>query len=165
MSDVGVAWEARLEALWRSLDAREPGEFVSSMDALVDELPPGSAIGAFERAAARDSTGRPAEAVPLYEAALAAGLPGIRRRRAVIQMASSMRNLGDSKRAAGMLAAELEQPVDELEPAVRAFLALALADLGREREAVAMSLSALSGYLPRYNRSLARYAEDLLDRP
>jgi hypothetical protein len=41
---------------------------------------------------------------------------------------------------------------------VRAFLALALVDLGREREAVAHSLVALSRYLPRYNRSLARYA-------
>jgi hypothetical protein len=45
---------------------------------------------------------------------------------------------------------------------VRAFLALALVDLGREREAVAISLEALSRYLPRYNRSLARSASALL---
>ncbi len=45
----------------------------------------------------------------------------------------------------------------------RAFLALALVDVGREREAVAESLTALSKYLPRYNRSLARYAEALAD--
>jgi hypothetical protein len=44
---------------------------------------------------------------------------------------------------------------------VRAFLALALVDLGREREAVAHSLVALSMYLPRYNRSLARYASEI----
>ena len=41
---------------------------------------------------------------------------------------------------------------------MRAFLALALVDLGRERKAVAQSLTALAHYLPRYNRSLARYA-------
>jgi hypothetical protein len=38
-----------------------------------------------------------------------------------------------------------------------------LADLGREREALAHSLGALSAYLPRYNRSLARYAKRLAD--
>jgi Tetratrico peptide repeat len=58
-------------------------------------------------------------------------------------------------------AAELQSPADEPDGAVHAFLALALADLGREREAVAVSLIALSQYLPRYNRSLARYAEAL----
>jgi Tetratrico peptide repeat len=34
-------------------------------------------------------------------------------------------------------------------------------DVGREREAVAVSLTALSRYLTRYNRSLARYARQL----
>ena len=56
-------------------------------------------------------------------------------------------------------------PRDELDGAVRAFLALALVDLGREREAVAVSLTALSHYLPRYNRSLARYAGALTETP
>ena len=58
---------------------------------------------------------------------------------------------------------ELDLPADALSPAVRAFLALVLTDLGREREAVALSLGALSTYLPRYNRSLARYAQRLVD--
>lgn len=73
-------------------------------------------------------------------------------------MASSIRNLGDAQQAADLLAAELRETSDELDGAVRAFLALALVDLGREREAVSVSLTALSQYLPRYNRSLARYA-------
>jgi Tetratrico peptide repeat len=34
-------------------------------------------------------------------------------------------------------------------------------DLGREREAVAVALTARSTYLPRYNRSVARYAQEL----
>jgi tetratricopeptide (TPR) repeat protein len=76
-------------------------------------------------------------------------------------MASSLRNLGQVEQAAAMLSAELKQPSDELDQAVSAFLALALADLGREREALAIGLSALSTYLPRYNRSLARYAQAL----
>jgi hypothetical protein len=94
-----------------------------------------------------------------------AGLTGVRRRRAVIQMASSLRNLSQPAEAVAMLAAELEAGSDELDGAVRAFLALALADVGREREALAISLTALSHYLPRYNRSLARYAQQLTDEP
>ena len=78
-------------------------------------------------------------------------------------MASSLRNLGQAAEAARLLTAELDAGSDELDGAVRAFLALALADLGREREAVALSLVALSRCLPRYNRSLARYAEALND--
>jgi len=77
-------------------------------------------------------------------------------------MASSLRNLGNPKEAAEMLTAEMSAPSDELDGAVLAFLALALADLGREREALSHSLTALSRYLPRYNRSLARYASSLV---
>jgi hypothetical protein len=46
-----------------------------------------------------------------------------------------------------------------LDDAVTAFLALALIDVGREREAAALALGALSRHLPCYNRSLAKYAE------
>lgn len=67
----------------------------------------------------------------------------------------------DFRTRVDVLVAELQAASDELDGAVRAFLALALVDLGREREAVAISLTALSHYLPRYNRSLARYARDL----
>src|SRR5436190_15713362 len=88
------AWDTRLAALWATLDGHEPADFVSRMDALAAELPAGSAIALFERGAAQDSTGHPGRAVPLCRAALTAGLTGLRRRRAVIQMASSLRNLG-----------------------------------------------------------------------
>ena len=155
------SWDDRLATLWAAIDRYDPDTFVSHIEAMAAELPPGSAIGIFERASAQDSTGHPELAVPLYRAALAAGLTGLRRRRATIQLASSLRNLGDAATAADLLFAELRSSSDELDGAVRAFLALALVDLGREREAVAISLTALSAYLPRYNRSLARYARDI----
>lgn len=154
-------WEDRLASLWDSLDNLGKADFITRMDVLTAELPPDAAIASFERGAARDSCGYPELAIPLYQAALAAGLTGLRRRRAVIQMASSTRYLGNPQRAADLLTAELQEDGDELDEAVRAFLALALADLGREREALAISLTALSGYLPRYNRSLANYAQAL----
>lgn len=154
-----------MAGLWASIDDHAAGEFVARIDALAARLPPASAVALFERGAARDSTGDPQGAVALYRAALAAGLTGLRRRRAAIQLASSLRNLGDPQQALDLLRAELDRDGDELDGAVRAFMALALADLGREREALALSLGALSHYLPRYNRSLARYASALLASP
>ena len=161
MHTADPAWEKQMAELWAALDELGPEQFVVRIDALAAELPAGSAIGSFERGAARDSTGDPAAAVVFYQAALDAGLEGLRRRRAVIQMASSWRVLGRAADSVRLLTAELDAPGDELDEAVRAFLALALVDVGREREAVAHSLTALSRYLPRYNRSLARYAQQL----
>ena len=47
--------------------------------------------------------------------------------------------------------------------AVRGFLALALVDVGREREAVSLALRALAPHLPRYQRSLANYGRLLIE--
>ena len=165
MSTLDAAWEDRLGRLWGTIDTCEPDAFVAAIEALAAELPAGSPVALFERASAQDSTGHPDLAAPLYRAALAAGLTGLRRRRATIQLASSLRNLGHAREAADLLRVELDAPTDELDGAVRAFLALALADLGQEREALALSLSALSQYLPRYNRSLARYASAMAEIP
>lgn len=43
----------------------------------------------------------------------------------------------------------------------KAFLALALVDAGREREAVRVLLGALTPHLARYHRSLSAYAAQL----
>ena len=163
MKDEDSDWESRVATLWAELDRSDESEFLSRMAALAAELPPGSGIGLFECAAAFDSTGHPDRAVPLYEAALQAGLDGERRRRAVIQMASSLRNLGDPEAAVRLLTAEAERTSDALDGAVATFLALALVDLGREREAVAVALKAISSYLPRYKRSVQRYAAALTE--
>lgn len=155
-------WERRMAALWASIDDHDNEAFVALVNALVAELPPGSAVGLFERACALDSTGHSDLAVPLYRAAIDAGLSGERHRRAIIQMSSSLRNIGQAREAVALLTAELNAGTDALSGAVAAFLALALVDDGREREAVAVALTALSDYLPRYNRSLARYAHTLV---
>lgn len=118
--------------------------------------------GLFERASALDAADREAEAVPLYRRALARGLPPGPRRRAVIQLASSLRNIGDSAQAAELLTAELDAPPDELDDAVRAFLALALADIGREREAVSVALTALAPHLHEYESAVSGYARLLV---
>ena len=162
MANSPESWEARLEALWGGVAAQEPMHFCTRMERLVDELPEGSAIGQFELGSMHDSTGQSNLAVPLYRSALAGGLSGIRRRRATIQLASSLRNIGHAEEAVALLEAELLQPEDVLSGAVRAFLALALASTGNDRQATGQALLALSTYLPRYNASLARYAGELM---
>jgi len=161
MDTTDFSWNRRVADLWREIDRHPPDAFLHAMEALAAEMPPGSAVALFERGCAQDSTGHPDRAVPLYRAALAAGLAGIRRRRATIQLASSLRNLGQVQEAIDLLSAEIDAASDALDAAVRGFLALALADAGREREALSHVLGALSRYLPRYNRSLARYARAL----
>jgi hypothetical protein len=165
MSESQTSWENRVAALWSAINDYAPAVFVAQVELLAAELPTGSPLGLFERASANDSTGHPDVAVPLYRAALSAGLTGIRRREATIQLASSLRNLGRAAESAALLSDELHAGSDDLDGAVRAFLALALVDLGREREAVGISLAALSKYLPQYNRSLARYASELAAEP
>lgn len=102
-------------------------------------------------------------AVPLYRQALEHGLEGGRRRQAIIQMASSLRNIGRPEESVALLTAEIDAGSDELDGAVLAFLALALADTGREREGISAALAALAPHLPRYQRSVATYARLLVE--
>lgn len=155
-------WEQRSAELWAAIDAYEPEEFRKRIDGLAGELPEGDPVAAFERACAFDSTGHSDKAVPLYRAALAGGIGGIRRRRAVIQLASSLRNTGHAQESVELLLAERERPSDELDDAVSAALALALTSVGREREAVSVAVAALAPHLPRYQRSMANYARLLV---
>jgi hypothetical protein len=156
-------WERRLRELWAAMDDLDEPAFLARMAALVAELPPDSAIGTFEQACAFDSMGHSDLAVPRYRRALEIGLTGIRRRRAVIQMASSLRNLGQPATSVELMRAERAMPSDELDDAVSAMLALALVDMGHEREAVSIAVAALAPHLPRYQRSMANYARALLE--
>lgn len=160
------AWEQRVAETWASVEQYDDRgeEFRKIIDALVDELPEGSPVAPFERACAFDSTGHSDRAVPLYREALAKGLDGYRRRRTVIQLSSSLRNIGQAEEGVALLEAELDAPSDELDDAVRATLALCLADLGREREGLALVLGALAPHLPRYQRSMGNYARKLTER-
>ncbi|GAA3081870.1 tetratricopeptide repeat protein [Streptomyces rectiviolaceus] len=161
-----MEWEKRLAHAWATVEEYDDGrgeEFRGLVDALVDELPEGSPVAPFERACAFDSTGHSDRAVPLYQEALKRGLDGYRRRRTLIQLSSSLRNIGRPEEGVALLTPELDAPSDELDDAVRATLALCLANLGREREGLALVLGALAPHLPRYQRSMGNYARELTD--
>lgn len=162
-------WEDRVNAAWATLDdypQDRAADFRAVIDALVAELPEGSPLGPFEQACAWDSTGHSDKAVPLYREALARGLSeasGYKGRRAKIQLASSLRNIGQAEEGVELLTPELDAPSDELDDAVRGCLALCLSSLGRDREGLSLVLGALAPHLPRYQRSMANYARALVE--
>lgn len=162
-------WEHRVAAVWESVrfidatDAPTDAELRTAIDTLAAERPARDAAALYERASAFDSTGDPQAAVELYEQALTAGLGQDRRRQAVIQLASSLRNLGRAPEAVELLRDETQRHDDELSPQLQGFLALALADAGHEREAVGVAVRALGGQVDRYQRSLRNYGTELVD--
>ena len=88
-------WDERIDEVWDDASGEEVGEeTIARIDALAAERGLDDARAQFERAGARDSAGRPAEAVELYRHALALGLDDEHRPQCVIQLASSLRNLG-----------------------------------------------------------------------
>jgi tetratricopeptide (TPR) repeat protein len=163
LDDLRADVNRRAAALFAVIDDYEETAFLARIDALAAELPAGDADGLFHRACARDSLGHSDLAVPLYREALdRGGLTGENRRRAVIQMSSSLRNLGEAATALAMLEAERARGSDHLDDALDAVTALCLASLGREREGLSLALIALAKHLPRYNRSMANYGKALL---
>lgn len=114
-------------------------------------------------AGAYDSAGREEEAVPPYRAALAAGLSEDETVRARIQLASTLRNLGEHEEAIQILSQLCAEHPEHR--AARAFLALALTSAGHADRAVSELLNLLlinPGPVEAYQRSLRWYADDLL---
>lgn len=154
-------WDARVAAFWAGADDERADETIDGMRALVAERRADDPRALFELACAHDFVGREAEAVPLYRAAIAGGLDAEHRPFAVIQLASSLRNLGEAAEAVALLEG---LPDDAHAPGRDAFLALALHDAGRPTEALAVALRRLAPALPEYGRAAAAYAEDLAAR-
>ncbi|RII92177.1 tetratricopeptide repeat protein [Clavibacter californiensis] len=154
-------WDVRVAAFWAAADDERADETVAAMRELVSERPAGEPRALFELACAHDLVGREAEAVPLYRRALDGGLDPEHRPLAVIQLASSLRNVGEATEAVDLLEA---LPDDEHATGRDAFLALALHDAGRPTEALAVALRRLAPTLPAYGRAVAAYADELAER-
>lgn len=156
-------WEELIAGIWRRADEMDAKSLRKAIADAVDQQPTNDGVGSFELAGAWDSTGHSDKAIPLYRQALEMGLSEARRRQAVIQLASSLRNTGEFDEALEVLDVEATDLDDGLDDAVVAFRALVLSDLGREREALSVTLFALSSHLPRYQRSVGNYARLLLE--
>jgi tetratricopeptide (TPR) repeat protein len=153
-------WQARVDALWGSADGLGDDELVRRIDELAAELPADDPRGPFEAGGARDSTGDEAGAEEHYRRALELGLAGRARTECLIQLASTVRNLGRPAESLRLLDEASAQPGD-LADAVAAFRALTLASLGETRLAASVALRALAPHLPQYTRSVRAYADEL----
>jgi tetratricopeptide (TPR) repeat protein len=157
-------WQTRVSAVWARASELADLDLLAEIDALVAERPEDDAAAVFEAAGARNYLGQEAEAEPLYRRALELGLDERRRPQAVIQLASTLRNLGEVRESISLLERQLhEHPGDEWTGPTAAFLSLALVSRGDEREAAAVALAALADYLPMYSRSVRGYATALVD--
>ncbi|MDT0157472.1 tetratricopeptide repeat protein [Microbacterium sp. ARD32] len=163
MTDVSDDWQRRVDAVWQDGGLDDDAR-VDPIDELAGELGREHPIALFECAGARDSAGRELEAEPLYRAALEAGLDPVRRTRAVIQLASTIRNLGKIDEALDLLGDEyVATRGGEMADEAAAFYALALASSGDAMRAASIALGALAPHLTRYTRSVTGYAAELVN--
>ena len=153
-------WQGRVDAVWAGADTMGDAEVVRRIDALAAELPVDDPRRAFEMGGARDSTGDEAGAEMHYRRALELGLDGRARTACLLQLASTLRNLGRTEESLGLLDEASAHPHD-LGDAIDAFRALALTSLGRPQAALAVALGALAAHLPQYRRSVRAYADAL----
>ncbi len=158
-------WDERIDEVWADASGEEVGaEIIARIDALAAERAPDDGRAVFERAGARDSAGRPAEAVELYRRALSLGLDDEHRPQCVVQLASSLRNLGEYDAALEVLGEEQDRaPEGRYADAIAVVRALVLASAGRPATGLSVALLALVPHLPRYHRSMTAYAHEIAD--
>jgi predicted Zn-dependent protease len=124
---------------------------------------PRDAEALYQLGSAHDSAGHEAVAVEPYRRALALGLPPERELACRIQLASTLRNLGQSGEAVDILLAATAANPDHR--AAVMFLALALVSDDQPNAAVHALLELLltnPGPPEAYSRSLRWYADDLI---
>ncbi|MDF9717793.1 tetratricopeptide repeat protein [Nocardioides sp. ChNu-99] len=151
-----ASWDDRVATFWAGADDTHPEAAWAALEPLLAERPEGDAAAAFERASLHDMLGEEHAAVPHYRAALATGLDPERQGYATVQLASTLRNVGRSDEAVALLEPLADD--ERLGPAARAFLALALHDLGRRSDALRLVLADHAPAVPLYGRALAEYA-------
>jgi len=157
---IDTEWDKKIDRFYaEEFDEADPDGAIATMHMLVSERPAGDAAALFELGGIHDALGLETEAIPLYRAAIAAGLDGERATRVLIQLASSLRNVGGSSEAVSILETAPSSDVDE--GARQAFLALALYDEGRYGDALRIALQALIPTLDGYQRALTEYAAEL----
>ncbi len=148
---------------------REAGrhdEHVVAARAYVAEHP-GDVLAQIEAAYGNDRAGDEQTAIRHYEEAHRLGVPAALRRRFLVGFGSTLRNVGRAEDAVTVLAQAVDE--DPHYPAFTAFLALALADAGHPRAALATLLgcaldAARDGAFDGYERALAEYHHELLEK-
>ena len=149
---------ATAEAL---IDSGRFDEAIALLEVVVAAAPD-DPVALYHLGSAHDSAAHEAEAVEPYRRALAGGLDPEMALAARIQLASTLRNVGETRESVEILeAAVAEHPQHR---AARMFLSLALVSDGRPLDAVQILLDLLltnPGPPEHYARSLRNYTDDL----
>jgi tetratricopeptide (TPR) repeat protein len=148
---------------------RADGETAAYLEAALElaRRRPGDVDVRIEAAYACDRYGTEEEAVGHYDAAWRMGVPDDRRREFSIGYGSTLRNVGRSEEAVAILGEAVERYPDD--PALEAFLALALFSEGHAAAALATMLDAVLALdrrapaLGGYERALGHYRDELLE--
>ncbi len=155
-----VDWQDRVDAVWSDAALTDAAR-IAAIDALASERPTHDARALFERAGARDAAGDECAAESLYRAALASGLTGAARTQALIQLASTVRNLDRPDESLSLLREAADVDDGTLADAIDAFAALAHFSAGEPAAALAVALRRLAPTLSMYGHSIAAYADDV----
>lgn len=151
-----------LRALW---DAGKHAEHLPAAKALA-LAEPQNVLAQIHAAYGHDHAGLERDAIRYYDRAYELGIPAAERRHFFVGYGSTLRNVGRADDAVGILARAIAGDPDY--PAFAAFLALALADAGHTKAALAAMLGcaldvARPGAFDRYARALTEYHRELLD--
>lgn len=157
------AWKHELDAI---VGARHGGRTDHVLDLLrkLDARFPNVPEICHQLAWTLEAHGKPADALPFYEKAVTLGLPPNEHANALIGLATTLRTLKQSARAAEVLRSARLQFPDNREFDV--FLSLALHDLGEHAEALRLALTTLADTtedpgLTAYQRAIRHAALEL----
>lgn len=151
-----------LAKFWDYADDTDPVRMRAEMEHMLAGTSYSDARVLFERASLEDFLGDEAAAVPLYEASLSSGLDDDRENQARIQLASSLRNVGQPHDALRVLR-DFEF-ANQYISARDAFVALTLWDIGDAAQALLSALQAASPATGKYRRAIGAYAAELSTR-
>ncbi len=117
----------------------------------------------YEYGGAFDSAGHETQAIPLYRLALEKGMSGDYLPQLYLQLASSLRNIGQLDEAITMLEQACQRYPER--PSLKLFLALALESAGRQHDALTTLFDLAIAHvatadMKRYTRSIRAYVDD-----
>ena len=148
---------------WDLFRAGREDEAIAHFRQLV-ERHPGDPRTHFEFGGSLDAAGREAEAIAEYRRAIELGLSGDDVSRVLLQLGSSLRNVGKHDEAVRVFSEGRERFPGHAP--LRFFLALALDDTGMHREAIVEALELAffepgSDEMAEYGRAMRRYVDTL----
>jgi tetratricopeptide (TPR) repeat protein len=145
------------------LENREYEEAKVMLEKLVQQSPEDPEVQ-FYLASANDSLGFETRAIPYYRSAIENGIQGEKLEAAFIQLGSSYRCIGEYQYAKDVLSTGMEQFPNN--PALKAFYAMTLYNLGEHKESVTLLIKTLitssdDEWLKKYEVALKFYSEDI----